>query len=75
MIDHGLIIWFPGIVDITWPYQFSNTGPGSFTGEDSVEFHLHGGTAVVLAILDSLKAIPGFRHAEPGDFTKRYNSP
>ena len=48
------------------------TGPTSFTGEDSVEFHIHGGTAVVLALLNTLNQLPGFKHAEPGDFTKRY---
>ena len=31
-IDHALLLWFPG--------------PGSFTGEDVAEFHLHGGRAV-----------------------------
>ena len=47
-------------------------GPKSFTGEDSAEFHVHGSTAVVLALLDSLSKLPGLKHAEPGDFTKRY---
>lgn len=46
-------------------------GPASFTGEDMVEFQTHGGPAVVLALLQALEAIPGCRHAEPGDFTKR----
>ena len=49
----------------------SRLGPNSFTGEDSAEFHVHGGTAVVLALLNSLSRLTGFRHAEPGDFTKR----
>lgn len=47
------------------------TGPHSFTGEDSVEFQTHGGPAVVLAVLNTLSKVPGCRHAEPGDFTKR----
>ena len=46
-------------------------GPTSFTGEDSCEFQVHGGPAVVEAVLDSLQNIPGLRHAEPGEFTKR----
>ena len=33
LIDRGLVLWFPK--------------PHSFTGEDVVEFHLHGGRAVV----------------------------
>ena len=50
---------------------FLYTGPHSFTGEDSVEFQVHGGSAVVLTMLSALRTIPGCRHAEPGDFTKR----
>ncbi|XP_062564430.1 tRNA modification GTPase GTPBP3, mitochondrial [Armigeres subalbatus] len=57
MIDKGLVLWFPG--------------PNSFTGEDSVEFHVHGGVAVVSAMYDSLESIEGVRLAEPGEFTKR----
>ncbi|XP_059620970.1 tRNA modification GTPase GTPBP3, mitochondrial [Phlebotomus argentipes] len=56
-IDRGLILWFPG--------------PASFTGEDSCEFHVHGGRAVVAAILDALGSVPGLRPAAPGEFTKR----
>ena len=36
-----------------------------------MEFQTHGGPAVVLALLRALESIPGCRHAEPGDFTKR----
>ncbi len=43
----------------------------SFTGEDVVEFHLHGSVAVVRAVLDRLSRIPGLRPAEPGEFTRR----
>lgn len=46
-------------------------GPRSFTGEDSVEFHVHGGPSVVLAMLNALSRLCGFQHAEPGEFTKR----
>lgn len=45
--------------------------PHSFTGEDVAELHVHGGRAVVAAVLDALAAIPGLTPAEPGDFTKR----
>jgi tRNA modification GTPase len=46
-------------------------GPGSFTGEDVVEFQTHGSQAVVGAVLDSLGAIDTLRLAEPGEFTRR----
>lgn len=44
--------------------------PASYTGEDSVEFHVHGGRAVVEALLGALSAL-GARLAEPGEFTRR----
>ena len=44
--------------------------PKSFTGEDSVEFHSHGGIAIAKGVLQS--AIKnGARLAERGEFTKR----
>jgi len=43
----------------------------SFTGEDVVELHLHGGRAVVASVLDALGARNGLRLAEPGEFTRR----
>ncbi|RHZ83004.1 hypothetical protein Glove_101g25 [Diversispora epigaea] len=57
MLDHGLVLWFPG--------------PNSYTGEDIAEFHIHGGTSVVRGVLDALGSIEGFRHAECGEFTHR----
>lgn len=57
LIDTGLVIFF--------------AGPTSFTGEDVAEFHVHGGKAVVAALLQALTAIEGIRHAEPGEFTRR----
>lgn len=45
--------------------------PASFTGEDVVEIHAHGGPATVAALLDVLGAQPGLRLAEPGEFTRR----
>jgi tRNA modification GTPase len=56
-IDEGLVLWFPA--------------PGSFTGEDVAEFHLHGGRAVVDGLVAALAARPGLRLAEPGEFTRR----
>lgn len=43
----------------------------SFTGEDVVELHVHGGPAVVGAVLRALAVQPGLRLAEPGEFTRR----
>lgn len=44
--------------------------PASYTGEDSAEFHVHGGRAVVEALLAALVDL-GLRLAEPGEFTRR----
>ncbi len=46
-------------------------GPNSFTGEDVVEFHLHGSIAVIKDLLKELVNIPYVRCAEPGEFTKQ----
>jgi len=46
-------------------------GPASFTGEDVVELHTHGGRAVIDGVLDCLAARPGLRIAEPGEYTRR----
>lgn len=56
-LDRGLVLWFPG--------------PQSFTGEDSCELHVHGGPAVIAAVLSALSTLPGYHPAQPGDFTKR----
>lgn len=56
VLDRALVLWFPG--------------PGSFTGEDVAEFHVHGGRAVVAGVLDALGGL-GLRMAEPGEFTRR----
>lgn len=57
VLDRGLILFFPG--------------PASSTGEDVAELHLHGGRAVVAAVLFALAALDGLRMAEPGEFTRR----
>lgn len=56
-IDQGLVLSFPA--------------PASFTGEDCVELQLHGGRAVVAALLTELAELDGLRHAEAGEFTRR----
>lgn len=57
VLDEALALWFPG--------------PNTETGEDMAELHLHGGRAVIAAVLAELGALPGFRMAEPGEFTRR----
>lgn len=57
VLDHALIFWFPG--------------PATATGEDLVEFHLHGGRAVVAAVLAAILSIEGTRIAQAGEFTRR----
>ena len=43
----------------------------SYTGESVVEYQVHGGSAVVSALLAELGRVPGLRLAEPGEFTRR----
>ena len=45
--------------------------PKSFTGEDVVEFHVHGGHTTVQLLLKSLSNIDQLRLAQPGEFSKR----
>ncbi len=46
-------------------------GPRSFTGEDVVEIHCHGGIIAVQKILERILNIPTVRRAEPGEFSQR----
>jgi tRNA modification GTPase len=55
-IDQALVLWLPG--------------PDSYTGEDCAELHVHGGSAVVSALIEALAA-QNLRLAEPGEFTRR----
>ncbi|KAJ8953595.1 hypothetical protein NQ318_003019 [Aromia moschata] len=57
VLDKGLVLWFPG--------------PKSFTGEDSFELQVHGGLAVINAVLNALGSVPKLRLAEPGEFSRR----
>lgn len=43
----------------------------SFTGEDVVEFHLHGSPAITAVVLSELGKLPELRLAEPGEFTRQ----
>ena len=55
-LDEGLLVWFKA--------------PNSFTGEEVVEFHGHGGRAVVQAVLDAFYAL-GAKPAQAGEFSRR----
>jgi tRNA modification GTPase len=57
ILDEALALWFPA--------------PRSETGEDMAELQLHGGRAVLAAVLAALARLPGFRPAEAGEFTRR----
>lgn len=59
-----------GGVDLDEALVLRFEGPSSYTGEDSAEFHVHGGRAVVEALLAALSDL-GLRLAEPGEFTRR----
>ena len=56
-IDDAVVLWFPG--------------PASATGEDVAELHVHGGRAVLAALLATLAGFENVRTAEPGEFTRR----
>jgi tRNA modification GTPase len=45
-------------------------GPRSFTGQDTVEIHCHGGPYIIQRILSTIYSL-GARPAQPGEFTKR----
>jgi tRNA modification GTPase len=57
VIDSGIVIAF--------------RSPHSFTGEDCVELQIHGGKAVVLALLDELATFRTCRMAQNGEFSRR----
>lgn len=57
LLDRGLVL--------------RSDGPASSTGEDIVEFQIHGGRAVADAMLDALASLDGLRLALPGEFTRR----
>lgn len=56
ILDRGIALYF--------------RGPGSYTGEDVLELHGHGGRAVMDLLLARALEL-GARHARPGEFTER----
>ena len=61
LIDEGLVIFFKS--------------PNSYTGEDMVEFHVHGSKAVVQEILNVLEEFDDCRRVHKTCITKRQNKP
>ncbi len=57
ILDQALVLWL--------------AAPHTETGEDMAEFHLHGGLAIVKAVLALLGRQPGCRLARPGEFARR----
>lgn len=56
-LDRTLVLWLPG--------------PGTATGEDCAELHVHGGRAVIAAVLAALAELSELHPAAPGEFTRR----
>jgi tRNA modification GTPase len=63
------LVWDGDVLDTALVLAFAEGA--SFTGETSAELHLHGGMAVVSAVLTALGTFEGVRIAEPGEFTRR----
>jgi len=57
VVDEAMVVWFEA--------------GASFTSEQMVELHTHGGRATVSGVLELLSKLPGLRCAEPGEFTRR----
>lgn len=57
ILDEALVLYF--------------ASPKTETGEDMAEFQVHGGKAIVRAVLDTLSRQPECRPAEPGEFASR----
>ncbi|AKZ65735.1 tRNA uridine-5-carboxymethylaminomethyl(34) synthesis GTPase MnmE [Candidatus Palibaumannia cicadellinicola] len=57
MLDKGIAIYFPC--------------PNSFTGEDILELHGHGGPVILEMLLQRILMFPGIRIARPGEFSER----
>lgn len=56
-VDEALVLHFPA--------------GASFTGEEVVELHLHGSTAIVARVFQVLSGVSGLRFAGSGEFTRR----
>jgi tRNA modification GTPase len=56
-IDQGLALYFPA--------------PHSFTGEDVLELHAHGGPVLLAMLLQNIISVSDTRLARPGEFSER----
>ncbi len=63
------LVWDGEVLDTALVVVFAKGA--SFTGEASAELQVHGGLAVMTAILRVLGGFDGMRMAEPGEFTRR----
>jgi len=57
MVDQGIALYFKG--------------PNSFTGEDVVEFHAHGGPVILDCLLKEILKNENVRLAKPGEFSEQ----
>lgn len=57
VLDQGIALYFPA--------------PNSFTGEDVLELHAHGGPVVLDMLLNRILLLPNIRIARPGEFSER----
>src|SRR5262249_48576884 len=57
VLDQALVLWLPA--------------PRSETGEDMAQLPVHGGRAVIAALLSEVGRVEGLRPAEPGEFARR----
>lgn len=56
-LDNALVLYFKA--------------PHSFTGEDVVEFQVHGGRSVIMAVMQAIAEVSGCRPAERGEYSRR----
>ncbi|WMC20279.1 MAG: tRNA uridine-5-carboxymethylaminomethyl(34) synthesis GTPase MnmE [Enterobacteriaceae bacterium PSpyr] len=57
ILDKGIALWFPK--------------PKSFTGEDVLELHCHGGPIIINLLIESILKTKKVRISKPGEFLKR----
>ena len=57
IIDEGIVVWYPK--------------GQSYTGDDLIEFHVHGSKAVINKFLNELSLRSDCQLAEAGEFTKQ----
>ena len=77
LIDDGLAVYFRGGRKCflqNAPFErclFFWLAPHSYTTQNTVEFHIHSGRALISSLLSSLSCLPNLRPAEAGEFTRQ----